>query len=282
MLQETVHCDKIRKEIERLHQNVEGITMPELKVFIDNLIGSKYCNVKSKFYHELYENIVRQSTIYWSINYSAGTVLARRVLQNPSCLCKEARKRSEIGSIKIKNLNDREYCGMQYLAGYVVHKLYLKHRNLKNYKTKTNQQTMTLLKACQLDPAKQIHAKLVKALTRGGLWCVHEHVEKIFLISEKYFSIKTDVSKRSIGIFSLVKSVMEYIPVKNVMESVIESIPDAQIEKEIVKITLYNMITLYMRVRAFSLAKDIVQKEKIVKREKGKANSLRKSLKKIR
>ena len=282
MLQETVHCDKIRKEIERLHQNVEGITMPELKVFIDNLIGSKYCNVKSKFYHELYENIVRQSTIYWSINYSAGTVLARRVLQNPSCLCKEARKRSEIGSIKIKNLNDREYCGMQYLAGYVVHKLYLKHRNLKYYKTKTNQQTMTLLKACQLDPAKQIHAKLVKALTRGGLWCVNEHVEKIFLISEKYFSIKTDVSKRSIDIFSLVKSVMEYIPVKNVMESVIESIPDAQIEKEIVKITLYNMITLYMRVRAFSLARDIVQKEKIVKREKGKVNSLRKSLKKIR
>ena len=43
---------------------------------------------------------------------------------------------------------------MQYLAGYVVHKLYLKHGNLKNYKTKTNQQTMTSLKAYQLDPAK--------------------------------------------------------------------------------------------------------------------------------
>ena len=40
------------------------------------------------------------------------------------------------------------------------------------------------------------------------------------------------------------------------------------------------MITLYMRERAFSLARDIVQKEKIAKREKGKANSLRKSLKK--
>ena len=76
MLQETVHCDKIRKKIERSHQNVEGITMPELKVFIDNLIGRKYCNVKSKFYYEFYQNIVRQPTIYWSINYSAGTVLA--------------------------------------------------------------------------------------------------------------------------------------------------------------------------------------------------------------
>ena len=78
MLQETVHCDKIRKEIERLHQNVEGIMMPELKVFIDNLIGRKYCNVKSKFYYEFYKNIVRQPTIYWSINYSVGTVLARK------------------------------------------------------------------------------------------------------------------------------------------------------------------------------------------------------------
>ena len=65
---------------------------------------------------------------------------------------------------------------------------------------------------------------------------------------------------------------MEYKPVKNAMESVIESISDVQIEKEIVKI--------YMRVRAFSLARDIVQKEKIAKIEKGKANSLRKSLKK--
>ena len=73
-------------------------------------------------------------------------------------------------------------------------------------------------------------------------------MEKIFLISEKYFSIKTDVSKRSIGIFSLVKLVMEYKPVKNAMESVIESISDVQIEKEIVKITLYNMITLYMSI----------------------------------
>ena len=254
--------------------------MPELNVFIDNLIGSKYCNVKSKFYHAFYENIVRQSTIYWSINYSAGTVLARRLCETLLAYVKNQETRLEIDSIKIKNLNGREYCGMQYLAGYVVHKLYLKHRNLKNYKTKTNQQTMTLLKACQLDPAKQIHAKLVTALTRGGLWCVNEHMEKILLISEKHFSIKTDVSKRSIGIFSPVKSVMEYKPVKNVMESVIESIPDVQIEKEIVKITLYNMITLYMRVRAFSLARDIVQKEKIAKREKGKGNSLRKSPKK--
>ena len=73
---------------------------------------------------------------------------------------------------------------------------------------------------------------------------------------------------------------MEYKPVKNAMKSVIKSIPDVQIEKEIVKITLYNMITLYMRVRAFLLTRDIVQKEKITKREKGKANSLRKSLKK--
>ena len=99
--------------------------MPELKVFIDNLIGSKYCSVKSKFYHQFYENIVRQPTIYWSINYSAGTALARR-------FCEETPL--ETDSIKIKNLNNREYCGMQYLAGYVVHKLYLKHRNLKNYK----------------------------------------------------------------------------------------------------------------------------------------------------
>ena len=73
---------------------------------------------------------------------------------------------------------------------------------------------------------------------------------------------------------------MEYKLVKNAMESVIESIPDVQVEKEFVKVTLYNMITLYMRVRAFSLARDIVQKETIAKREKGKANSLRKSLKK--
>ena len=73
---------------------------------------------------------------------------------------------------------------------------------------------------------------------------------------------------------------MEYKLVKNAMKSVIKSIPDVQIEKEIVKITLYNMITLYMRVRAFLLTRDIVQKEKITKREKGKANSLRKSLKK--
>ena len=112
--------------------------------------------------------------------------------------------------------------------------------------------------------------------------CVNEHVEMIFLISEKYFSIKTDASKRSIGIFSLVKSVMEYKPVENAMESVIESIPEVQIEKEIVKITLHNMITLYMRVRAFSLARYIVQKEKNCQKRKRQSKLFEKISQKIR
>ena len=87
--------------------------MPQLKVFIDNLIGSKYCNVKSKFYHEFYENIVRQPTIYWSINCSAGTVLARRFCETLLAYIKKQETPLEIDSIKIKNLNEREYCGMQ-------------------------------------------------------------------------------------------------------------------------------------------------------------------------
>ena len=43
---------------------------------------------------------------------------------------------------------------------------------------------------------------------------------------------------------------------------------------------IYNMITLYMRVRAFSMTKDVVQKNKTDKNLKEKIASLRKALKK--
>ena len=72
---------------------------------------------------------------------------------------------------------------------------------------------------------------------------------------------------------------MEYKPIKEAMNEVMESC-DVPISREICKITLYNMATMYMRIRAFTLAKDIVQKEKIAKREKAKAKALRKTLKK--
>ena len=153
---------------------------------------------------------------FFLIDYRAGTVVARKFCEAIMSEVKDKNVDSMIG-LNMKNLNEREVCGMHYMAGFVLHKLYLKHRNSKNYKSENNQQIMALLMACKSDTLSQKNAKLVNALSRGGLWSVTDKAEKIFLVREKYFCIKSDVSKRTLSIFSLVKSIMEYKPIKDIM-----------------------------------------------------------------
>lgn len=54
-----------------------------------------------------------------------------------------------------------------------------------------------------------------------------------------------------------------------------------KISKETAKVVLYNILILYFSVRAFSFAKNIVEKSKIEQRKKGKEKTLRTSLNKI-
>ena len=48
-------------------------------------------------------------------------------------------------------LADRDFRSLQYIAGYIVHKMYTKFKFSNNYKSDHSQQTLTILKACKME-----------------------------------------------------------------------------------------------------------------------------------
>ena len=122
------------------------------------------------------------------------------------------------------------------------------------------------------------NAKLVEALSRGGLWFINENMERIFVIAENYFCIKVSSYINKITVFDMVKKSMEFPQVQSIFKLIIDS-ADVEISKVVAKSTLYGILTLYIRVRSFSFAKDTVEKHKINMNSKVIATRIRKQLK---
>ena len=238
----------------------------------------KLVKIKDKeiFHEKFYPEVVSKSKDYFpGLLYHVSMNICRKLGEYVFSLPK---RNSEIEkNVITKSISDRELAGLQYLSGYVIHKLFLKERNSRNYKCVESQEAMAILQAARSTVPNE-NTTLVEALSRGGLWSVNTNVQRIFVIAEKYFCIHTNEKQRFVNVFDMVKAVMEFSPVVENYKVVLTAC-DIEISKEVAKIVLYNMISLYMRVRAFSFAKDIVQKHKINQKKKGKVSSLRKTLK---
>ena len=51
-------------------------------------------------------------------------------------------------------LADRDFRSLQYIAGYIVHRMYTKFKFSKDYKSDHRQQTLSILKACKVGCAR--------------------------------------------------------------------------------------------------------------------------------
>ena len=81
-------------------------------------------------------------------------------------------------------LKEREMAGLQYLGGYVLHKLYKKHARASS---RESQQAMALLKAGKMEHTGDSNQKLISSLNRGGLWSITGPAQKIFFKTESWF-----------------------------------------------------------------------------------------------
>ena len=173
-----------------------------------------------------------------------------------------------------KNVSEKEIAGMQYLAGYVLRKVFFKLRS-KTEKSEANQQAMSLILAAKTSE-KKINLTYVEELSRGGLWEVSDEMEKVFMITEKYFSIKTSsIGLHTIPIDTFVDNLIKFPPLILTFHNVAGN-SEITIEENVEIDTLSRILTLYLRVRAFSLTKDLLAKM----RQKNTAKkSLRKSIK---
>ena len=74
---------------------------------------------------------------------------------------------------------------LQYIVGYVVHKLYSKFKFSKNEDCVYSKQCLSILLYCKRDSDDT--RTLINAKDRGRLWRINETVQNIFIACEKIF-----------------------------------------------------------------------------------------------
>ena len=174
-------------------------------------------------------------------------------------------------------ISSRELDGLQYFSGYIISKLLKKSKNSKHYKNEEHQFNIAVLTS--MKAKKCVEQKLILSQSRGGLVAVIDEVQNIFKIVEKKFRIETSKQHvRKINTRKMVDELLRNSEIISMYGSLTEPI-SLDINEEIKENLLASLILLYLRVRAFSLARDITSKHRLALKAK-KAKALRKNIKK--
>ena len=227
------------------------------------------------FYSEYYGRIILKSKEFFpSLEQPLCSLFAKRLGDK---LFASARKPVQGPFEKPSPITAREMGGLQYLSGYVVHKLLKKVKNQKNYLTKECQLVIQLLSTFL---TKDVSGQaLIEATSRGGLTAVTRNMHQIFIAAEEKFREETSIySIRKIDINKMTECLMTDPEIVSVYNNIIKE-SETHIDQEITDNLLEKMLKLYLRVRAFSLAKDIIGKHSAASKAK-KAKGLRKTIKK--
>ena len=171
---------------------------------------------------------------------------------------------------------EKELKSLQYLAGFILHKLHSKFRFSKHVSTDYNKQCISILQACKVD--SDVSQTLVNIRDRGGLWRVNSKVQDIFIQCEQIFRSKTSNFTTALVCKDMVNSMLSNCSVLSNFKSICYGI-DPKVNSEISMNLLEHLLTLFTKVRTFSYAKDIREKHKAAKKESRK-RSLRTEIKK--
>ena len=145
-----------------------------------------------KFFNEFYGKIVLQSEKYFGVKNPQSTLITSKIVEKLLHYSKVLQQGGE-GSLSSTSeteqyisLSEREFHGLQYLAGYVVSNLMEKVKNDKNYSSVENQNILSILDVSIMKDIS--NQKLIRSVTRDGLSAVNNHCINIFLIVRRSIS----------------------------------------------------------------------------------------------
>ena len=175
----------------------------------------------------------------------------------------------------ITSITEKETKCLQYISGYIVHKLYKKYRFSSTKSSNYNIQCVAILQACKIDSDDS--QTLVNARDRGGLWRVNKNMQALFLKCECIF--RTHTAKFSVKIIcaEIVQKMLENCIITSNYKTLCYDI-DPKVDSEISINLLEQILTLFVRIRTFSYAKDVREKHKAAKKL-SKKRSLRTEIK---
>ena len=177
------------------------------------------------------------------------------------------------------SLSEKEMDIVAYLSGYVFSTFSRRLRRSKHWTSEQSQLKLSILLAGKTD-ANHSHQKLVSIRNRGGLWHVRDEVVKLFSIVENYFKVYCN-SSRLFRSFDTKSMVAELLSHPEILSNYHVNCKDAEheIDGGFALNLLKDLLTLYLRVRSFSYAKDKVQQHKLESKS-SKRRSLRTEIKK--
>ena len=140
---------------------------------------------------------------------------------------------------------DRDFKSLQYIAGYIVHKMYTKFKFSNKYKSDHSQQTLSILKACKVEHDDS--QTLVNLNDRGGLWKVNKEMQGIFIECENIFCARTSTFQTSIGSTSLVSEMLQNCHVVSSYRLICYGVKP-KVPNEICFNILEKMLMLFTRV----------------------------------
>ena len=216
-----------------------------------------------KYYSKYYAKVPLRSTTFFSgLSRNVATLLSTKIANSLIAFNKMERESTNTPTI----LNERDIAGLQYLGGYVLHKLCRKHAKVN---TKESQQAVAILKAGKLEESTHgaTTQKLITSLNRGGLWSITMPAQRIFVKIEKHFRLLTpNINLQGINLSGITRKA---ITDSDILSNFDLMVADASIESGsyIRKDVLYNIVKLYVRVQAFSVSKDVIQKYKLLTKQ---------------
>ena len=217
---------------------------------------------------------LRSTSYFVGLSRNAATLLSTKLADH--MLSYSKKQGCTNSSTSGAKLTEKEMAGLQYIGGYVLSKLHHKLAQSKSGVSPERQQSMSILKAGR-EESIDASQKLVTCLSRGGLWGITKAAEKVFLQAEKHFRSSTCNSPvLKINIEKIRSESSSVSEVKAAYDTLLSN-SELKVDKHVAKDVLQSILDLYIRVRSFSFAKDIVQNYKI-KAKQLKEKGLRKEI----
>ena len=168
-------------------------------------------------------------------------------------------------------LDENEHGPLSYIAGYVLSNLKRKSKN------KSNDELQIVLEHMINSGLENAY---IEARSRGGLVTPCEDLVKLLEVVEILFRqcIGKQPTVKNIPCDKLCNDAIDSPLIKSLWDNIMQGCGN-NISKQTSKLCLENIIKLYLRVRSFSYAKDVISKFKIQQKAK-KSKGLRKELKK--
>ncbi|XP_065055169.1 uncharacterized protein LOC135683748 [Rhopilema esculentum] len=230
----------------------------------------------AKFYKVFYAQFVAKANSYLpELSEQQAVFLAMKLADSLLVVQEEQKPSADMGMPQVE-ITEKEKLAMQYLGGYVLFNLNKKFHHARVYSKLESQNCIMILQAGRYqDDSSQ---KLIESLNRGGLWYINNIVQQILLVTEMAFRRHTTniIATKEIDTNKIINTLVKEVAIKALYENWV-TLSEVSIDEAVAQDLLEKILSLYIRVRAFSCTKDIVNKYR-KKHKKDKA--LRRGLKK--